>query len=55
LQYEGKGKAPWRKVLYEDQPYEDNYTDKPTFLIGMITNGTSPCTRVAQTTTIARV
>jgi hypothetical protein len=26
-------------VLYEDQPYEDNYTHKPTFLIGMITNG----------------
>jgi len=36
--YAGKGKAPWRKVLYEEQPYEDNYTDKPTFLIGLITN-----------------
>jgi phosphatidylinositol glycan class C protein len=30
-------KVPWRKILYEQQPYEDNYTDK-TFLLGLIRN-----------------
>jgi hypothetical protein len=32
-----KAKAPWRKVLYEQQPYEDNHVDQ-AFLSMLITN-----------------
>ena len=32
-----KPKAPWRKVLYEQQPYEDNHVDD-AFLSMLITN-----------------
>jgi hypothetical protein len=32
-----KPKAPWRKVLYEQQPYEDNHVDQ-AFLSMLITN-----------------
>eukprot|EP01103_Thecamoeba_quadrilineata_P020522 TRINITY_DN885_c0_g1_i4.p1 TRINITY_DN885_c0_g1~~TRINITY_DN885_c0_g1_i4.p1 ORF type:complete len:228 (+),score=29.83 TRINITY_DN885_c0_g1_i4:45-728(+) len=28
----------WRKILYEKQPFEDNYVDKETFLIGLKMN-----------------
>ncbi|XP_072377663.1 phosphatidylinositol N-acetylglucosaminyltransferase subunit C [Diabrotica undecimpunctata] len=28
----GTSKPPWKKVLYEKQPYPDNYTDKKIFL-----------------------
>ena len=28
---------PWRKVLYEQQPYPDNYTDK-SYLASVLTN-----------------
>ena len=30
-------KPPWRKILYEWQPYPDNYTDK-TYLASVLTN-----------------
>jgi hypothetical protein len=28
----------WRKILYEKQPYPDNYTDEETFLEALQTN-----------------
>lgn len=35
---------PWRKVLYEKQGFEDNYTDRETFLAELKKNGTMlPC------------
>lgn len=34
---EENGKSPWRKILWEKQPYEDNHVDK-TFLIGLRQN-----------------
>lgn len=32
------GRASWRKILYEHQPYEDNFVDK-SFLNSLIANG----------------
>ncbi len=34
---EENGKPPWRKILWEKQPYEDNHVDN-TFLIGLRQN-----------------
>jgi phosphatidylinositol glycan class C protein len=32
-------KPLWRKILYERQPYPDNYTDADTFLSDLRKNG----------------
>ena len=31
-------KKPWRKILYEEQDYPDNYVDKTQFLNGLKKN-----------------
>ena len=31
-------KKPWRKILYEEQDYPDNYVDKAQFLNGLKKN-----------------
>ena len=31
-------RPPWRKILYEEQPYADNYVDNK-FMAGLIQNG----------------
>lgn len=33
-------KPKWRKILYEKQPYPDNYTDMETFFKDLQTNST---------------
>ena len=33
----------WEKVLYKEQPFEDNHVDKETFLNSMVTNGENYC------------
>lgn len=35
---ESSGKKPWRKILYEEQDYPDNYVDKTQFLNGLKKN-----------------
>jgi len=32
-------RVPWRRILYEPQPYPDNYVDD-AFLQGLVANGT---------------